>query len=312
MYWLTGYDTFGFCFFQSLVVTADGRMALLTRSADLRQAQHTSIIERHPRMDRPRRMPRRPAQLQGPGATTSALRAGRLGDRVRHPRPDPSPTAGRSKRRSPDCELVDASDLVDAASSGEVAGRDRLCQREAAALSDAADRAALALIGAGRLTKGEILAAQHDAIFSRRRRLSRPTSSSSARARTRCSAATRPAGAGSTARDQITLEFAGVYRHYHAALDADRRSSASRRAAPPRASTPRPARRFSPARRRCGRAARPATSSRPMRGCMDGHGLVRAPAGGLRLFPRREVHARPGWTGRCSTRATTGRSSRAW
>src|SRR5215212_5191753 len=45
MYWLTGYDTFGFCFFQCLVVTADGRIALLTRSADLRQAQHTSTIK---------------------------------------------------------------------------------------------------------------------------------------------------------------------------------------------------------------------------------------------------------------------------
>ncbi|MBB3997922.1 M24 family metallopeptidase [Aureimonas pseudogalii] len=45
-YWLTGYDTFGFCFFQCLVVKADGEMRLLTRSADLRQAQHTSTIER--------------------------------------------------------------------------------------------------------------------------------------------------------------------------------------------------------------------------------------------------------------------------
>lgn len=45
MYWLTGYDTFGYCFFQTLIVTADGRMTLLTRSADLRQAQQTSIIE---------------------------------------------------------------------------------------------------------------------------------------------------------------------------------------------------------------------------------------------------------------------------
>ena len=45
MYWLTGYDTFGFCFFQSLVVKSDGSMTLLTRSADLRQARHTSIIE---------------------------------------------------------------------------------------------------------------------------------------------------------------------------------------------------------------------------------------------------------------------------
>jgi Xaa-Pro dipeptidase len=45
MYWLTGYDTFGFCFFQSLVVKSDGSMVLLTRSADLRQAKHTSIID---------------------------------------------------------------------------------------------------------------------------------------------------------------------------------------------------------------------------------------------------------------------------
>ncbi|MBB6014427.1 Xaa-Pro dipeptidase [Aquamicrobium lusatiense] len=45
MYWLTGYDTFGFCFFQCLVVKADGSMTLLTRSADLRQARNTSIIE---------------------------------------------------------------------------------------------------------------------------------------------------------------------------------------------------------------------------------------------------------------------------
>lgn len=45
MYWLTGYDTFGFCFFQTLIVKADGQMTLLTRSADLRQARHTSIIE---------------------------------------------------------------------------------------------------------------------------------------------------------------------------------------------------------------------------------------------------------------------------
>ncbi|MER9237598.1 Xaa-Pro peptidase family protein [Mesorhizobium sp. M0633] len=45
MYWLTGYDTFGFCFFQCLVVKANGSMVLLTRSADLRQARHTSIID---------------------------------------------------------------------------------------------------------------------------------------------------------------------------------------------------------------------------------------------------------------------------
>ena len=32
MYYLTGYDTFGFCFFQCLYLGADGKIALLTRS----------------------------------------------------------------------------------------------------------------------------------------------------------------------------------------------------------------------------------------------------------------------------------------
>ncbi|MEO1161101.1 MAG: aminopeptidase P family N-terminal domain-containing protein, partial [Pseudomonadota bacterium] len=45
MYYLTGYDTFGFCFFQCLYLGTDGKLALLTRSADLRQARHTSTIE---------------------------------------------------------------------------------------------------------------------------------------------------------------------------------------------------------------------------------------------------------------------------
>lgn len=43
-YWLTGYDTFGFFFFQCMVVPRHGEPVLLTRSADLRQAQHTSIL----------------------------------------------------------------------------------------------------------------------------------------------------------------------------------------------------------------------------------------------------------------------------
>src|SRR5687767_10049010 len=45
MFYLTGYDTFGFVFFQCLYLGADGRMVLLTRSPDLRQAQLTSVIE---------------------------------------------------------------------------------------------------------------------------------------------------------------------------------------------------------------------------------------------------------------------------
>jgi Xaa-Pro dipeptidase len=45
MYWLTGYDTSGYSMFQGMFLGADGALALLTRSADLRQARLTSVIE---------------------------------------------------------------------------------------------------------------------------------------------------------------------------------------------------------------------------------------------------------------------------
>ena len=45
MYWLTGYDTFGYVFFQTLVLDIKGNIILLTREPDLRQAQNTSNIK---------------------------------------------------------------------------------------------------------------------------------------------------------------------------------------------------------------------------------------------------------------------------
>jgi Xaa-Pro dipeptidase len=45
MYWLTGYDTFGYVFFQTLILDQKGNVILLTRSPDLRQAQNTSNIK---------------------------------------------------------------------------------------------------------------------------------------------------------------------------------------------------------------------------------------------------------------------------
>jgi len=45
MYWLTGYDTFGYVFFQTLIFDKSGNTILLTRAPDLRQAQNTSNIE---------------------------------------------------------------------------------------------------------------------------------------------------------------------------------------------------------------------------------------------------------------------------
>ena len=45
MYWLTGYDTFGYVFFQTLILDQKGNVILLTRAPDLRQAQNTSNIK---------------------------------------------------------------------------------------------------------------------------------------------------------------------------------------------------------------------------------------------------------------------------
>jgi Xaa-Pro dipeptidase len=45
MYYLTGYDTAGFSMFQGMYLGADGRLALVTRSADRTQARITSVIE---------------------------------------------------------------------------------------------------------------------------------------------------------------------------------------------------------------------------------------------------------------------------
>lgn len=45
MYWLTGYDTFGFAAFQCMVATSDGRVVLLTRAPDRWAAEYTSNVD---------------------------------------------------------------------------------------------------------------------------------------------------------------------------------------------------------------------------------------------------------------------------
>ena len=45
MYYLSGYDSFGYAMFQCLYLGVDGRMALLTRAPDLAQAELTSILD---------------------------------------------------------------------------------------------------------------------------------------------------------------------------------------------------------------------------------------------------------------------------
>ena len=213
MYWLTGYDSFGFCFFQCLYLGADGRTALLTRSADLRQARHTSdIADVRVWRDGAAAEPARDlaAMLGDLGAAGHGLGVefGAHG----------LPYADGLKLVAALDGLVrleDATALVPALrvvkSEAEIG-----CVRRAADLSDAADRAAVALLAPG-ADEGAILAAQHEAVFG--------------------GGGEEPGnafiiGSGGDALlcrskagrrrldpdDQITLEFAGTYRHYHAAI----------------------------------------------------------------------------------------------
>jgi Xaa-Pro dipeptidase len=214
MYWLTGYDTFGFCFFQCLVLTADGAVTLLTRSADLRQAQLTSDIpDIRIWVDRDGADPARTDLL--PLLEEKGLRGKRLGVEF--------DTHGLTYRNGKRLEaaldgfatLPDASLLLSGLRL--VKSPEELAYvREAARLGDAALDAAIAATGPG-ADEGVILARMHDAIFegggdypgnpfiigsgpqallcryhSGRRRLD--------------------------PQDQLTLEFAGVHRQYHACL----------------------------------------------------------------------------------------------
>ena len=213
MYWLTGYDTFGFCFFQSLVVTADGRMALLTRSADLRQARHTSTVEDV-------RIWKDSAQAT-PTQDLKALAAdlGLAGKRLGVEYESYGLVASNGKKLDAAFEgfatLEDASLLV--TRLRVVKSEEELAYvRKAGALADQADAAALALIRAG-ADEGEVLAAQQAAIF--RAGGDYPGNEfiiGSGRDALLCryKAGRRVL----ETRDQITLEFAGVYRRYHAAI----------------------------------------------------------------------------------------------
>jgi Xaa-Pro dipeptidase len=213
MYYLTGYDSFGFCFFQCLYLGTDGKLALLTRSADLRQAQHTSIIEDiRIWTDQAGAQPATQLRdmLESLGAHGKRLGIETNSYGLTH-------FNGKAVDAALDgfCTLAESTNLVNRLrlikSSAELK-----YVRKAGKLGDAALKAGIKKTKAG-ADEGDILAAQHSAIFSGggdypgnefiigsdrdallcryksgRRKLSK--------------------------RDQLTLEFAGVYRHYHAAF----------------------------------------------------------------------------------------------
>jgi Xaa-Pro dipeptidase len=213
MYYLTGYDTFGYVFFQCLYLGADGRLMLLTRSADLRQAEQTSVVKDiRIWVDGPEINPA--VELRG-----ILQEFGCAGKRLGVEYDAYGLTAANGKRLDAAldgfCALEDASAVVSrlrvVKSAAEIA-----FVREAASLADAAWQAALDRTGPGAF-EGDILAAMHGAIFA--------------------GGGDDPAnefiiGSGEEAllcryhagrrhldpRDQLTLEWAGTYRHYHAAM----------------------------------------------------------------------------------------------
>jgi len=213
-YYLCGYDTFGFALFQCMVLPANGDLHLLTRAPDLRQAQQTSILgdaQIHIWRDDADADPY--AQLADLLAQLK-LRNGKLGIETL--------TAGltmfhgkRVEAALAGAELVEASDLVREQrrrkSPAEIA-----YHRRAAALSDDALDAAQQTTRAGAF-EGDILAAMQGAIFAGGGDY--PGNEfilGSGEGALLCRYYTGRRHLD--ARDQLTLEWSGAYRHYHAAM----------------------------------------------------------------------------------------------
>ncbi|MDO9414788.1 M24 family metallopeptidase [Pararhizobium sp.] len=213
MYWLTGYDTFGYCFFQSLVVKADGSMVLLTRSADLRQAKHTSNIEKvEIWVDRVNADPT--MDLKNLLSDMDLLGC-RLGVEY-----DTHGMTGRIARLL-DSQLSTFGELIDASL---LVGRLRLIKsaaeiahvEKAASLADDALDAALPLIGPGG-DEAAILAAMQGAVFAGGGDY--PANEFIIGSGADALLCRYKAGRRTLdAKDQLTLEWAGVSAHYHAAM----------------------------------------------------------------------------------------------
>lgn len=213
MFWLTGYDTFGFCFFQCLYLGIDGRLALLTRAPDLRQARNTSLIEDiRIWVDRDGANPAEDLRdlLDGFGA-----RGKRLG--VEYDSYGLTARSGKRLDAALDgfAALSDASDLV--ARLRVVKSPAELAYvRRAAELADDALREAHRLTGPG-ADEAAILAAMQGAVFQGGGDY--PGNEfiiGSGPDALLCRYFTGRRKLGAT--DQLTLEFAGAYRHYHACL----------------------------------------------------------------------------------------------
>lgn len=213
MFYLTGYDTFGYVFFQSIVLNADGRMTLLTRSADQRQAKFTSVV------DDVRVWVDREGSNPAEDLKAILIEHGLKGKKLGVEYDSYGLTARNGKRLDAAMQgfatLEDASDLVT---------KQRLIKsvaeityvRRAAELADKAWNAAVETAKPGTF-EGDILAAMHGEIF--RGGGDDPGNEfiiGSGPGALMCRYFTGRRHLD--ANDQLTLEWAGTYRHYHSAL----------------------------------------------------------------------------------------------
>ena len=213
MYYLTGYDTFGFCFFQCLYLGADGKLALLTRSADLRQAQHTSTIaDIRIWTDQAGAQPASQLRdmLESLGARGKRLGIETNSYGLTH-------FNGKAVDAALDgfCTLVEATNLVNSLRLIKSPAELKYVRR-AGKLGDAALKAGIKKTRAG-ADEGDILAAQHAAIFSGGGDYA-GNEFIIGSARDALLVRYKSGRRKLSKRDQLTLEFAGVYRHYHAAF----------------------------------------------------------------------------------------------
>ncbi|MEL7544864.1 MAG: Xaa-Pro peptidase family protein [Pseudomonadota bacterium] len=213
MFYLTGYDTFGYVFFQCLYLSASGDMTLLTRAPDMRQAEFTSVVQ--------------DIRIWRDGAGVNPVddlkeileghhcRGKTLG--VEWESYGLTAANGRALEAGLDgfCTLKDASLIVSKLRLVKSPAELDYC-REAGRLADAAWDKAVNLAESGAF-EGEILADMNSVIFA--------------------GGGDYPGnefiiGSGEGAlmcryftgrrylsdQDQLTLEWAGTYRHYHAAM----------------------------------------------------------------------------------------------
>ncbi|MEQ8603077.1 MAG: Xaa-Pro peptidase family protein [Marivibrio sp.] len=213
MYYLTGYDTFGFVYFQCLYLGADGEMFLMTRAPDLRQAQHTSVIDDiHIWVDREGVNPARELRDLLHQRRLSGKKLG-----VEWESYGLTAANGRKLEHALDgfCDLVDASTLVSRLRLVKSPAELDYVRRAAELADDAYDRA-YELAGPG-ADEGAILAAMQGAVFEGGGDYAgNEFIIGSGRDALLCryKAGRRKLDA----QDQLTLEWAGVYRHYHAAM----------------------------------------------------------------------------------------------